>query len=324
MKKAGKSVIPSVPKYTLRQLAYLVAAAETGSIAHAAAALHLSSSAVTDALNELERVVGAPLTVRRKAKGLTLTPTGSRLVRDARELLAQAGSITQHLDAPDGVHAGPIVVACYPTLAPLILPVLIDDFAGAYPFIELHTVDLSHDGLAGRIESGEVDVAFLYDTLVPGNPQRRELLRAHAHVLLSPDDPRAANAHVRLDDLASSGLILFDVAPSSEHTLSLFAAHQLTPNIRYRTSNFEAVRALVARGLGYSIAVQRIAHPYSYEGRELVTRELTPRVAPVGIDVVWSSDRPTPGRVQALIDFALSVDWSRGSLRGKWSEPPTQ
>ena len=47
-----------VPDFTLRQLAYLVAAADDGTIAAAAARLHVSASAISDAITELERSLG--------------------------------------------------------------------------------------------------------------------------------------------------------------------------------------------------------------------------------------------------------------------------
>ncbi len=301
------------PDFTLRQLSYLIAAAEAGSVSRAASQLHLSPAAITEALNELERILGTTLTIRRKAQGLTLTPSGTRFVQAARELLAESQALAASTSAPEGAHAGPIVVACYPTLAPLVLPVLLDDFCRAHPLVELRTLDLSHDELEGRIESGEVDVAFVYDTLVPGAPNRHRLLRLPAHVLLPEAHPLAASDAIHLRHLAEENLILFDVPPSSAHTLSLFAEQGLTPRIGSRTGSFEAVRTLVGRGLGYGILVQRVANRQSYEGRPLVIREITPAVPPVGIDVIWSADRAVPDRVTALIEFTATAEWSRGA-----------
>ncbi|UUT36529.1 LysR substrate-binding domain-containing protein [Microbacterium elymi] len=70
---------------------------------------------------------------------------------------------------------GPITIGCYPTLAPTVLPPLLHDFGEAHPRVQLHIFEATQDQMEGRIESGEVDVAFVYDTLVPGMPRREQL-----------------------------------------------------------------------------------------------------------------------------------------------------
>ena len=297
------------PPFTLRQLAYLVAAADAGSIAGAAARLHVSPSAMSDAISDLERALDTSLCVRRRAHGLTLTTAGSRVVERARALLHEARELAASLQGEDGELVGPITIACYPTLTPTILPPLLHDFGSAHPRVDLQILETTHDGLAGRLESGDVDVAFVYDTLIPGAPRREKLFELPAHVLVSGTDPLVAAERVTLEDLVDRDLILLDAPPSSEHTLSLFAARGLRPRIRHRTSSYEAVRTLVGRGLGYGILVQRPANPASYEGYPVVMKEIEPAVPPVGIDVIWSAAIPPTPRVRALIDFARSIRW---------------
>lgn len=303
------------PDFTLRQLSYLVAAADAGTIAAAAQRLHVSASAMSDAITELERTMGARLCVRRRAQGLSLTGAGAHVVARARPLLAAARELAVSLQSSAGELVGPITIGCYPTLAPTVLPPLLHDFGNAHPRVELHILEATHDQLEGRLESGEVDVAFVYDTLIPGHPRRAKLFELAAHVLLAADDPLAAADTVRLEEVAGRDLILLDAPPSSEHTLSLFTARGLTPNIRHRTTSYEAVRTLVGRGLGYGILVQRPANPASYEGYPVVMREIEPAVAPVGIDVIWPAAAEPPDRVRALIDFARSIRWSAAGGR---------
>ena len=297
------------PPFTLRQLAYLVAASDDGTIASAASRLHVSASAISDAIGELERALGTQLAVRRRAHGVTLTSAGRHVVAQARPLLAAANELATSVAATDGELVGPIAVACFPTLAPTILPPLLAGFASQHPGVDLRVVETTQDGLAGRIESGEIDVAFVYDTLVPGNPRRRRLYALPAHVVLAASDPLAERERIRLEELVDRDLILLDAPPSSEHTLSLFAARDLTPRIRQRVRSYEAVRTLVARGLGYGILVQRPANAASYEGFPLAIREIAPAVAPVGVDVIWSADADAPPRVRALLEFASTIAW---------------
>lgn len=298
----------ALPAFTLRQLAYFTAAADEGTIAGAAALLRVSPSAMSDAITELESVMRERLCVRRRAHGLTLTPAGEQLVHHARRILAEAEELHRSVGG-EGQLSGPVVIGCYPTLAPAILPPLLQDFAALHPGIELSIREATQDRLAEDLTSGRIDVAFVYDMLVPGDTERARLYELQAHVLLAEDHPLTGRETVRLEDLVNDDLILLDAPPSSEHTLSVFAERGLRPHIRHRTASYEVVRTLVARGLGYGILVSRVANPNSYEGLPLTAKAIEPPVRPVAIDMIWAPDRPVPARTRALIEFARGADW---------------
>lgn len=297
-----------LPAFTLRQLAYFVMAADEGTIAGAAEKLHVSPSAMSDAITELESIMRERLCIRRRAHGLTLTSAGQQLVTHARRVLSEAEELHRTVSGA-GHLSGPVVIGCYPTLAPTILPTLLQDFAALHPEIELSIKEATQDRLADDLRSGRIDVAFVYDMLVPSDTERSRLYELQAHVLIPAAHRLAGAAHVQLKDLANEDLILLDAQPSSEHTLSVFAAQGVHPRIRYRTASYEVVRTLVARGLGYGVLVSEVKNPKSYEGLPLVEKTITPAVTPVAVDMIWAPDRPLPARTRAVIDFAQGAAW---------------
>ncbi|TLF25069.1 LysR family transcriptional regulator, partial [Microbacterium sp. 5K110] len=103
----------AVPDFTLRQLGYLTAVADAGTIAAAAAELRVSPSTLSDALADLDRIVGAPLTVRRRAHGVSLTSAGVHVVDRARPLLAASRELMIGLRGEPGELVGPITIGCY-------------------------------------------------------------------------------------------------------------------------------------------------------------------------------------------------------------------
>ncbi|TSI18588.1 LysR substrate-binding domain-containing protein [Brevibacterium aurantiacum] len=303
--------IDQVPNFSLRQLSYLITAARLGTISAAASELHVSSSAISDSITALEHEMGAQLCIRKKAHGLVLTAAGKQVAARAASLINEANELERDLKTRDGELAGPITIGCYPTLAPMILPVLLAEFGQQHPRVSLEIVETTQDLMAGKLESGEIDVAFVYETLVPGNPKRAQLFAHPAHVVLAADDPFSARNTVRLEDLVERDMILLDSPPSSQHTLGMFHERGLQPRIRHRTTSYEVVRTLVARGLGYGVLVQRLTNSASYEGYPLVVKEIEPAVEPVGVEVIWPSNRAAVPRVTALIDHAVGVQWVR-------------
>ena len=81
------------PEFTLVQLRYFQAAAETGSMTGASQALRVAQSAVSSAVAHLERSLRLQLFIRHHARGLTLTADGQWFLREARNLLAQAAEV---------------------------------------------------------------------------------------------------------------------------------------------------------------------------------------------------------------------------------------
>ena len=299
------------PPFTLRQLSYLVAAAEAGTIVGGAELMHVSPSAMSDAITELERLLGARLCVRRKAQGLTLTSSGVRAVAEARALLRGAQELHIALYASSDELTGPMTVGCFPTLAPTVLPPLFSAFGQTHPGLDIEIVEATQDRLVEQLDSGRVDVAFVYEFQLPGYTRRAKLFELPPHILLAASHRLAGEPYVRLADLIDDDFIMLDSPPSSEHTLSIFRAEGLEPRIRHRTGNPEVVRTLVGRGLGYSMLIQR--HPEYSGTKDFPTRikEIVPAVPPLAIDIIWSTDLEPAARTRAIIEFARSVDWPR-------------
>lgn len=301
---------PGSPTFTLRQLEYLVAAAEAGTIAGAAAQLHVSPSTMSDALTQLERQLHTRLCVRRKAQGLTLTGAGERAVVHARILLREAQELYAGLVAPEGGGlSGPVTIGCFPTLAPTVLPPLLTAFADHHPLLTLDVVEASQDRLAEDLASGRVDVAFVYEVQLPRKVRRQRLFSLPPHVILPAGHRLADGPFVRLEELADEDFIMLDSPPSSTHALSVFDDRGVVPRIRHRTGNPDVVRTLVGRGLGYGMLIQRHMSPGAVNGFPLVLKEIYPAVAPLSIDAVWSTELEPTSRTRAVLDFATTVDW---------------
>ncbi|MCP2636060.1 LysR substrate-binding domain-containing protein [Microbacterium sp. HD4P20] len=286
-----------------------MAAADAGTIVVAAARMHVSPSTMSDAISELERIVDTRLCVRRKAHGLTLTTAGDRVVADARVLLRGAQELYVALNSKADQLSGPITVGCFPTLAPTVLPPLLSAFATEHPQLDIDVVEAPQDRLAQMLESGRVDLAFVYDVQLPRGVHRAKLFALPPHVLLPAGHRLAGAPHVQLEELAAEDFIMLDSPPSSTHTLSIFDARGVTPRVRHRTGNPDVVRTLVGRGLGYGMLIQRHMNPDAVTGFPVVVKEIFPAVPPLAIDVVWSADLRPTRRIEAVIDFARRVQW---------------
>lgn len=294
-------------RYTLRQLECFVAVGEHGSIAGAAAALMLSPSAITGALNELERAFNSQLTIRRKAHGVSLTPSGEYVLSQARALLHAATDLQVMATDAGSTLRGQVVIGCYSSLAPTLLTELMAEYGIRHPDVELDFFAGTQQEIHEQLLSGKLDLAIAYELTLPPGLARKRLREAVPSVVLPTDHRLAAQDQVALAELVDEPMILLDVNPSRENTEMMFSAAGLTPRIRFRTTDFEVTRSMVARGMGYAILVQRPVADLSYEGRPLAVRPIHPATRNVPISMIWSQGVRLSKRAEAMLELAVEL-----------------
>lgn len=292
-----------MPRFTLRQLAHFRAIAAHGSIARAAEHANVSRSALASSLDELERALRAQLFRRQKAHGVDLTPVGEALLDRAVSLLDAADDFEAH--ASSATLAGPLRVGCFASLAPTIVPTMLECFADQHPAVDLHVEVDSQDVLVRSLRRGDLDVAVLYNMHYDRSLATAALFDTTMHVILGAGHALAGEPVVALALLEHEPMILLDTPRSADDILGYFQHHGVVPTIRHRTRHFELVRSLVARGMGYSLFIQLPRNQYSYEGLPVLARPLDPRPHLERASVVWLRGRPLTRRAARFIDLAV-------------------
>ena len=150
-------------EFSLRQLAHFVAVAEEGTISAASGRLFMSQSAISASITELEHALGTDLCVRRRAQGVSLTPMGKLVLERAKSLLAEATELAYLVRGAGIELVGPLVVGCFVTLAPTVLPKLLTGFEELHPQVTVDFIEGPQDQLREALLNGEIDAAVLYD-----------------------------------------------------------------------------------------------------------------------------------------------------------------
>ena len=243
-------------QFTLRQLAYFVTTADSGSIQAAADELFLSQSAMSSALADLERALGTQLFVRQRGKGRELTPAGHALLAKARRLLAEAEELQAAADDEQSALRGPLTIGCFEVFAPSLLPRLIAGFTQLHPAVDIDFIEADGADLVRLLQLGRVDVAIMFEGQTATNLVTAVIAEPTPHVLVPAGHPVAGLRDVSLADLADEPLILIDSIPSRDFVLGAFQSVGVEPRIRFRSANLAVVRGLVARGLGFTFFAQ--------------------------------------------------------------------
>lgn len=294
-------------RFTLRQLEYLVAVAECGSVALAAERCHVSSPSISAAISQLELEFGLQLFVRRHAQGLSLTEGGRQFTEAARAVLAAGSALNDRAADLTGQVRGPLAVGCLVTFAQVVLPRLRRGFAEAFPDVEFRQSEHDHAGLIEAMRHATLDLALSYDLEIPGDLSFRPLLSLAPYALLPEGHPLAGQASVTAQDLAEWPMVLLDLPYSAEYFLSFFTAEGLRPRIAERTRDMGVMRAMVANGFGYSIANIRLGSDRAPDGRRLVFVPLVTQRPPMRMGLILPQAAPLRRAVAAFADHCSAA-----------------
>lgn len=281
---------------TLRQLAYLRGAARASSFTAAAAGLGVSQPALSQALGELERRLGAPL-FEPAGRQRRLTEDGGEVLAFAEHVLAEAGALREQLSARSNAEAGSLRVGMIDAASLYVLPEVIRDYRLAHPGVDLHLRVDSSSPLMAQLRAFELDVVF---AIGPSDPDLEavEVLREPLHlyappgtadVIRPPDDAEWA-----LYEPGSRTRALIDAG---------LARMGIRPRVSLESANPQVLRQMVELGLGWSVLPPGVAE--GNEARLIGGARRGPRVAERALVAMRRAGSPAHPRVEALLRLTV-------------------
>lgn len=297
--------------YTFRQLQYFVVVADKGSLSGAAAACHISQAAMSQAIGELERIVGSQLLVRRRARGVVLTAVGTQFLLDTRELMRHAEEVQNRIGERKSTLSGPLVIGCYSGLSAFWLPVICEQFAKPNPGLEVRIIEGDGAELQERMLEGYLDAVLTHTRHLLPQVQSTTIMAGRPYVLLPAGHPLARSGTVKLSDLVDEDFVSLDIPSVRDNQMVNLRMSGLDPKVAWSSSNMEAVRGMVARGLGYTVLVQRPPVNLSYDGLPLAVVEIDGPVGNSDICVAHTASVRPSLRLRAFIAFCERIGAER-------------
>src|SRR5690625_1527139 len=226
---------------------------------------------MSQSLSELERAVGQQLMVRTRTHGIQLTSSGRRFLADARELIARAADVQQEMTDRAEELVGPLDIGIYTAVAPFWVPFIAEHFIVPNQQVTVRVVEGDGKELQRQMVEGQLDAVFTHSGHLIDGVRHQTIRKGQGYALVAPSHRLAGRASAKIAEFGDDPYVLLDIPAVRENQLPKLRAGGIGPNIAWRSTSFEAVRGLVARGLGWSVLVQRPPVDVSYDGLPLVT-----------------------------------------------------
>jgi LysR family hydrogen peroxide-inducible transcriptional activator len=153
---------------SLAQLRAFAAVAEHLHFRDAAAAIGMSQPALSGAVSALEEVLGVTL-LERTTRKVLLSPAGERLAVRAKAVLVEVGALMEEAEAVRAPFTGVLRLGVIPTVAPYLLPTVLNLVHDRYPHLDLQVHEEQTANLLDGLTTGRLDLLLLAVPLgVPG------------------------------------------------------------------------------------------------------------------------------------------------------------
>lgn len=238
-------------RITFRQLETFSAVARLGSFTKAAEALHLTQPAVSIQIRQIVDVVGLPL-FEQSGREITLTAAGEELQSAVRNLDDVWNRLESALDALKGLKRGRLRVALV-TTAKYFLPRMLGAFCQRYPDIDLQLEIANREKIIERLRGNEDDLYVMSYPPADADIVSHPFLD-NEYVVIAPSSHWAAGKSISLEKLASEPFLLREQGSGSRQIVDQHLRELgITLNVRLSLASNEAIRELVASGMGLSI-----------------------------------------------------------------------
>lgn len=300
---------------TLRQLEFFVAVVEEQSITMAAERLHVSPGGVSIALTELESSLKLQLTLRQRGRGVVVTPAGRWVYDHARSTLAGVETLQSAASIMRGELSGPLRIGCFTTLSPWLVPRILGYFTAHHPAIDIQLVEGTSAALQDKMKEGELDVALVYSNHLQSGITGTEIIPVRLQLAVATTHRLAALDEVPLSELEHEDAILLGVQPAMGHVEDLLRGAGIHPRVRWRSTNVETIRSMVARGLGYTIIMGRPYGDYTYDGLPLAYRRIADDIPRNAVVVSYPDGMRQTASMRELVDFCRNEFADEGNLK---------
>jgi DNA-binding transcriptional LysR family regulator len=273
--------------HELRHIRAFLKIAETRNFTRAANDLHVSQSALTVQVQQLEESLAVQLFDRSK-RGVTLTAAGKEVFGPLQRLFNDAQAIVEHTRELSSASTGFVTIAALPTVCAGVLPQLVRSFGEDFPGVHVQITDLVAESVREAVLKRQVDLGIGTRRGRDAELRATPLYEDRVVVFVPAGHPLAGRRTIALREATAYKLIVPSRNSSVREAVEAIAHRErIVLDTRYETNFMPTALALVRAGLGIAILPESAADP---ETRDLLRIPLANRFSTRQIDLLQRRD----------------------------------
>ncbi|MEM8627504.1 MAG: hydrogen peroxide-inducible genes activator [Pseudomonadota bacterium] len=290
---------------SLKQFRYLTALARHGHFGKAAAACSVTQPALSMQIRELEQELGATLCERRSG-GIVLTPVGTEIAKRAAQILDATADLVACAHAENEGLGSKLTLGIIPTLAPYVLPRLIQSMGETYPALRLDVRETHTDTLVSELLDGALDVLLLALPIA-----HRDVITLHLFddpflLAAPPGYSKAGTLAPPPETLQGERLLLLEEGHCLREQALSVCALQAKHDATVGVSSLSTLVQMVANGMGLTLLPQ-ISAPVEAARADIMTIPFADPVPRREIGLAWRRSSPRTAPFTALGQMITTV-----------------
>ena len=286
----------------IHQLHYFVAVAELGNFTRAAERCFVAQPSLSQQIKKLEQELQC-LLLDRSTRKIRLTDSGRSFYKRAVDILSSVEAAKAEVS--ESVDVGRVAIGVIPTIAPFLLPKVLNQFVQKFPKAEVTIFEnLTKYTIQACLE-GEVDVGLLALPIDNEKLTTEAIFKEELLLALPENSPLASKKRIRLEDIAEEKFILLNETHClGEQIIRFCEQHSCLPTISCHSAQLYTVQKLVELGHGISLIPQMAID--EKQSKKIIYKSLTGKKPERTIAMTWHKHRHQSLLVRELIKMLRS------------------
>ncbi len=270
---------------TLRQLQYLMALHETKNFGRAAVTCNVTQPTLSQAIVEMENLLGAKVLDRAKRKTVIFTSFGNQVIETTKRIMPELENMMETAKQMQEPLSGTIRLGIIPTIAPYLLPSLLPPLQKKFTKMNFQIIeDMSHV-LIENLENNKIDIALM---ALPFDTKKFKSIKLFEESFLcaSPTKTFKKNESLTTSDIDNHNLLLLqDGHCLRDHILSACKKADDAGEQPLKATSLHTLLHMVGQGYGITLLPEMV---------------INQGIIPKNIDI-HSFQKPVPSRQIGLV-----------------------
>jgi LysR family hydrogen peroxide-inducible transcriptional activator len=225
-------------------------------------------------IQKLEEELNVKLFDRNKHP-IAITALGESIVAQAQVILAECEKIYELIQNQQNHISGTFKFAVIPTIAPYILPGLLEKYSANYPDVKLQVKEMETDQIIRALRNNELDAALVSTPLEENDLKEYPLFQEPFVAYFSGEEAALKKRLVTPNDIAMDRLWLLNEGHCMRNQIINLCSEniqqlQATKPYKYESSNIETLRRMVDKNKGLTVLPELATHEFNEDQMERI------------------------------------------------------